>query len=274
MIERAVIFTGDANAYSVRRGIGELMARFTSVTWLIVEHRPPRQWSRTARNQVKRLRREGWRFIPDIASTLAEVIGNKIGRSRGIDSRPGREYDLDQLLSHKSVAIRRTPDIHSDDSVAVVREFNADVGICLAAPILKPELFDLPRLGTINLHKGKLPDYRGMPPAFWELWNGEREIGCSIHKVVAGLDAGPILKCAVTPVEPYSTVRGLQIRLDEMGVQLTADAIYELARGTAVLQQQSGNGAVYRKPTSAQRATLRAREPGAKRPRGSPARRK
>ncbi len=266
MIERAVIFTGDANAYSVRRGIGELMARFTSVAWLIVEHRPRREWSRTARNQVKRLRREGWRFIPDLASTLTEAVSARFARDSSIDNRPGREYELDQLLRHGSVTFRRTPDIHSDDSIAAVRGFKADVGICLAAPILKPALFDLPRLGTINLHKGKLPDYRGMPPAFWEVWNGEREIGCSIHQVVAGLDAGPVLLSAATTVEPYSTVRGLQIKLDEIGIQLTADAIDALARGTAVLQHQEGTGSVYRKPTIAQQAALRAREPGAARP--------
>src|SRR5450755_18862 len=260
MIERAVLFTGDATAFSVRRGIGELLSRFPSVDWLIIECRPLRQWGRVARNRVKRLRREGWRLIPHEIAELVRALGAKFRRDERVAGAPGDQYELSQLLASKSVSFCRTTDLRAEDTIAVVREFKPDVGICLAAPILKPELFGIPRLGTINLHKGKLPDYRGMPPAFWEVWNGEKEVGCSVHQVEAGLDTGPILARATVAIERYSTVRGLQIKLDEIGVQLTADAVEALARG-ATPERQTEGGALYRRPTLAQQAKLRMREP-------------
>ena len=262
MIDRAVIFTGNASAFSVRRGISELMSRFPSVNWLIIEHRPPRRWSRVARNQIKRFRREGWRFIPYAVATLVRTLGAAVRRDGPVVDVPGAEYELGRLLSHRSISFCRTADIHAEDTIAAVREFKPDVGLSLAAPILKPELFNIPRLGTINLHKGKLPDYRGMPPAFWEIWNGEQEVGCSIHQVAVGLDEGPVLVRATVPVEQFSTVRGLQIKLDEIGIQLTADAVDMLTRGAATPEPQAEKGKVYRKPTLAQQAAIRTREPG------------
>ena len=263
MIERIVIFTGDATAYSVRRGIGELMSRFTSVNCLIIEHRPPRRWSRVARNQVMRFRREGWRLIPYLIATSLSILGATLRRRERTADIPGEEYELSRLLTHKSVSFCRTTEIHAPDTIAAIRKFKPDVGICLAAPILKADLFNIPRFGTINLHKGKLPDYRGMPPAFWEIWNGEPEVGCSIHQVAVGLDTGPVLLRATVPVEQYSTVRGLQIKLDEIGIQLVADAVDMLLRGAASPEKQAKAGMLYRKPTLEQQATIHAREPGA-----------
>ena len=262
MIDRAVIFTADASAFSVRRGIGELKSRFPSAHWLIIEHRPRRRWSRVIRNQLQRFRREGWRFLPYIMATLVRVVDAKLRRDDRMVNAPGNEYERERLFSHKTVSFYRTADLDAADTIVAAREFRPDVGISLAAPILKPDLFNIPRLGTINLHKGKLPDYRGMPPAFWEIWNGEQEVGCSIHQVAAGLDTGPVLLRATVPIEQYSTVRGLQIKLDEIGVQLTADAVDMLARGTAAPEPQTAKGKLYRKPTLAQQAEIRKREPG------------
>ena len=59
--------------------------------------------------------------------------------------------------------------------------------------ILPPEVFRLPRFGTINIHPGLLPRYRGPAPVHWAIRNGDPEIGVSIHRVDEGVDTGPIL---------------------------------------------------------------------------------
>src|SRR5688572_31504720 len=43
-------------------------------------------------------------------------------------------------------------------------------------------------------HKGRVPDYRGMPPAFWELWNDETSVGCTVHWVAEKLDTGDVVR--------------------------------------------------------------------------------
>lgn len=260
-MDRAAIFTGDVAAYSVRRGIGELIRRFPEMHWLVVEHRPPRHWRKVAHNQITQFRRDGLRGIAaTVASTLRAL--SETSGDQPTTGAPGKEFSLQRLIGDPRVSFMRTSDIHAAPTIAAVGKFNPDVGISLAAPILKPALFEIPRLGTFNLHKGKLPDYRGMPPAFWEMWTKASEVGCTVHRIENALDAGPVVAKASIPIERFSTVRGLQIRLDEVGVDLVVDALAKIGGGEATLEPQSGSGTLYRKPTLAQVAALRQREPG------------
>src|SRR5207253_1630981 len=87
---------------------------------------------------------------------------------------PGTQYEQSRILADPHVDLRPVDDLHAPDIIDEIRAFSPDLGISLAAPILKPPLFDLPRLGTINLHKGKLPHYRGMPPAVAEIAESQR----------------------------------------------------------------------------------------------------
>ncbi len=98
------------------------------------------------------------------------------------------EYTFSSLKSHHNLRLLQVTNIHAETTVKTVTEFEPDLGLSLAAPILRYPLFSIPRLGTVNLHKGKVPDYRGMPPAFWELWNDEKSIGCTVHWVNDKLD--------------------------------------------------------------------------------------
>jgi peptidoglycan/xylan/chitin deacetylase (PgdA/CDA1 family) len=151
-------------------------------------------------------------------------------------------------------------DIHASSSIAAVSDFAPDLGLSLAAPILRRPLFSLPRLGTINLHKGKLPEFRGMPPAFWEMWHDQASVGCSVHCVDDQLDTGDVIIEASVPRAPYSTVRALQLQLDEVGIELMTEAVRSLLNGSATPHPQAaGQGTTHRKPTLSQRASLRRR---------------
>ena len=163
------------------------------------------------------------------------------------------------LESRPSFRLVKCADLHSADTLAEVRAFRPDLGISLAAPILRKPLFSLPRLGTLNLHKGKLPDYRGMPPAFWELWNDETAVGCTVHSVDDGLDTGSVAAQAVVERAEHSTLRGLQVQLDELGVKLMADAVRASLEDTAPCMPQQSGGHTYRKPTLGQIAALRSK---------------
>jgi len=262
-IDRIVVFTSSFESYSVRRGIAEILARFPSTRLLCVEHAPPRTLRRVLRNQVWHLRREKWRWLGHAAATFRGLLASmRAGSNRAAPSYVGQQFSRAALERCAAIDCRRFDDIHSPESIRVVQDFAPDLGLSLAAPILKPTLFELPRLGTINLHKGKLPDYRGMPPAFWEIWNGESEVGCSVHQVTRGLDQGPILARTVIPVERFSTIRGLQIALDEIGIDLVCHAVAGIASGQARYEAQPDAGTTYRKPTLKQWAEVRRREPG------------
>lgn len=255
-MKRIVVFTGGL-LYSVRKGLAELQQAFPHVEWLVLEHAPPKPVKTLLKNQWRNLQKNGWRWIPYQLNDLTQLGFQRLrGAPQRTVQNPGDQYTWEAILARPGMRHRRLANIHDADSLAAVREFAPDLGIALAAPILKPALFELPRLGTINLHKGRLPFYRGMPPAFWELYNDEPEFGCTIHKVARGLDTGPILIEATLPRQRYSTVRGMQLGLDELGVELTCQAVALLQNGLATWTPQAAGGKTYTRPTLAEQAKL------------------
>lgn len=243
-IRRVVVFTSDPN-HSVRHGIGLLLAAYDDLEFLVLVHAPSRTAGRLIRNQFRNLRRHGPAWIPYQGKEMASRIGEALTRRQ----RPrrhgsvGARYARENLEATGRVRFETLPSVNGTQAQDAVRAFGADLGIALAAPILRKAVFEIPRLGTINLHKGKLPEYRGMPPAFWELQDGCSEVGCTIHEVRARLDAGPILLEASLPVEEYSTAAGLRVGLDRLGNELLVAAVGQLRSGTATPRAQSEAGA-------------------------------
>lgn len=254
-MQRLVVFTGELG-YTVRRNIVDLDNRLPGLSWLVLVHAPPRTLPRLMKSQRLNLRKHGWRWIPyQVGEQLSQLLPRRTA-APALDA-PGAEYELEALLARPNLRVCRVADIHAPDTLAQVRDFAPDLGLSLAAPILKPPLFALPRLGTINLHKGRLPGFRGMPPAFWELWSDQQEVGCSVHRVNEKLDEGALLAASSVPRERFSTVRGLQLRLDEVGVDLVCEVVEALLAGRDLRPPQpSGEGKTWRKPTLAQESAL------------------
>lgn len=255
---RLVVFTGDLN-YTVRRNIVDLDLMLTDAEWLVVVHTPPRTVQRLLKNQRMNLRKNGWRWIP---YQLAELLRRRTSVSPPCPEKfPGGEYEMQALRERKNVQILQAADIHATESVESVRDFAPDLGLSLAAPILKRNLFALPRLGTLNLHKGALPEFRGMPPAFWEMWTDQPVVGCSVHWVSDKLDEGDVLAQTTFARDRFSTVRGLQLRLDEVGAELVSAAVMDVFEGRAQAKRQPpGQGRTWRKPTLKQQSELAARQ--------------
>lgn len=152
-----------------------------------------------------------------------------------------------------------TTDLHAPHILERVRAWRPDLGASLGAPILKAALFRIPVRGTLNLHLGKLPVFRGAPPAFWELYTGANRIGATVHWVDEGLDTGPVLGSAEAPIYPHDSMRAVEARAAELGCRVLADVLRRLAAGDGSAQPQPGDGRTFRFPTLKQRATLTVR---------------
>lgn len=150
------------------------------------------------------------------------------------------------------VEIWRFTDLHEPECLAAVRAGNFDLGIVDGTGILRPELFTIPRLGSVNLHCGRLPDYRGAPPAFWELMAGEATVGVSVHQVAEELDSGSVYASDELPLDPaplgdpmqYVRQYWLEV-LRPRGIQLICETVESCGRGTMVARPQA---AIDRKP--------------------------
>ena len=188
------------------------------------------------------------------------------------------KLDLDQFkafLSKRNIPLLLTNDVHAAESLDILRAHAPDLGVVLGTPILKPEVFEIPRLGSINVHQRKLPDYRGGGPVgLWELLHDEPEIGVTIHRVVKRVDAGNILSRATIPIDPHDGLESLQLKAHVVSIDLLTQVINDFQRGPTREILQSGPSRLFRSPTPTQlrlhRKQLEARRPRYQVPRGWP----
>lgn len=96
---------------------------------------------------------------------------------------------------------------------------------------LPPEIFSIPRLGTLNVHDALLPGYAGFAPLNWALINDEPEVGVTAHLMNAEFDAGDIVLQRCTPVTDDDTIADLFDRTLEMFGPITVDALQLVASG-------------------------------------------
>jgi folate-dependent phosphoribosylglycinamide formyltransferase PurN len=161
---------------------------------------------------------------------------------------PHREASLKSQLDAISDRILFAPDIHAREILAYVCFLEPDLGLIYGSPILKPELYEIPKLGTLGIHHGKLPEYRGNKTTFWAMYNGDSAVGVTIQKVNERLDTGSILKTG--EVNAYHRLY-LKVfhELEKLGIELYIQAILEVKHGTAEYRPQSGSkGKLYRNP--------------------------
>lgn len=96
---------------------------------------------------------------------------------------------------------------------------------------IPPEIFELPRLGTLNVHDSLLPAYAGFSPLIWALLNGEPEVGVTAHLMNGELDAGPIVLQRAVPVGPRDTATDLFHKTVDLIDPLVREAVELLASG-------------------------------------------
>ena len=138
----------------------------------------------------------------------------------------------------------------------------ADLGVVLGTRVLKRAIFDIPRLGCVNLHKGRVPEYRGMPPGFWELYDGAASAGVTVHFVDDGLDTGDVLGTSEIPIHGKETPESLSAKLNLAGSALLASVVRQIQDGTAQRRSQPRSAHQPRTiPTRAQQNELAVRLP-------------
>jgi methionyl-tRNA formyltransferase len=149
--------------------------------------------------------------------------------------RSSYRCSLHELGERFGFEVVEVPNINSMAAQEALRARQVELGISISNRVIASEVFSIPRLGMINLHHGRIPDYRGGPPCFWELYNGESTMGVSVHRIDAKLDHGELLAQAEVPILPGDDPKILMGRARSVDYRLVGEAVDALARGT---QQQ------------------------------------
>ena len=120
-----------------------------------------------------------------------------------------------------------------------LRSLNADLQIVVAFRMLPESVWNMPPLGTINLHGSLLPQYRGAAPINWAVINGEKETGVTTFKLKHEIDTGNILMQESFPIEANETAGDVHDKMKEIGARVLVETVKGIADGTLEESPQS-----------------------------------
>jgi len=152
------------------------------------------------------------------------------GRGHRVAATPTKE-----LAILCDVPVLQPTKLREDAFLAQVAALRPDLGVVAAyGRILPDALLGVPRLGMINVHASLLPKYRGAAPVHRAVIAGDEVTGVTIMRVVAELDAGPMLATATRPIAPDETSVDVERGLADAGAGLLLDVVDRMARGPVV----------------------------------------
>ena len=140
------------------------------------------------------------------------------GRGMKIQSTPVTTY-----AKEKNIPCLQPNNLKNTEFQKELKSYNADIQVVIAFRMLPQSVWNMPPLGTINLHASLLPQYRGAAPINWAIINGEKKSGVTTFRLKHEIDTGGILLQKECPIEPNETSGSLHDKLMMLG----ADTIIE-----------------------------------------------
>jgi len=113
-----------------------------------------------------------------------------------------------------------------------LKSLNADLQIVVAFRMLPETVWNMPRMGSVNLHGSLLPQYRGAAPINWAVIKGEKETGVTTFKLKHEIDTGDILMQESFPITENETAGEVHDRMKLLGAQLLVKTVKGLVDGT------------------------------------------
>lgn len=104
--------------------------------------------------------------------------------------------------------------------ITELENLHANLQIVVAFRMLPERVWNMPVLGTFNLHGSLLPQYRGAAPINWAVMNGEKETGVTTFFLQHEIDTGKIIHSAVCPIEEQDTAGSVHDKLMQLGANL------------------------------------------------------
>lgn len=140
----------------------------------------------------------------------------------------------------RGIPVRHPLSLKGADDQAEFAALNADIAIVAAYGLILPQaVLDAPRHGCLNIHASLLPRWRGAAPIQRAILAGDEDTGICIMRMEAGLDTGPVLARATTPVD-RKTAGDLTDELAQTGGQLMVKVLADLAAFAEAPQPDDG----------------------------------
>ena len=152
------------------------------------------------------------------------------------DKAAGRGMEMQQSAVKKYAVASDLPVLQPEklrnrQFLSDLKSLNADLQICVAFRMLPEVVWNMPPMGTINLHGSLLPQYRGAAPINWAVINGETETGVTTFKLKHEIDTGDILLQERLPIEPGDNAGTVHDKMKEIGAGLLVETVEQLTKG-------------------------------------------
>lgn len=168
--------------------------------------------------------------LPSLRALLGEgheVVGvvtqpdRPAGRGRTLQASPVKREAVSE-----GIPVLQPERARGEEFMAQLRALDPELSVVVAyGQILRREILDLPKFGSINVHASLLPELRGAAPINWAIIRGYEETGVTVMRMVEQMDAGPILLQAREPIAPDEIASDLWVRLSEVGAATLIEAL-------------------------------------------------
>lgn len=159
--------------------------------------------------------------------SVVTVADKASGRGQKVHQSAVKEFAVENNLPLFQPEKLRDPEF-----LESIQRLNADVFVVVAFRMMPKILFEMPKIGTFNLHASLLPDYRGAAPINYAVINGEKKTGATTFFINEKIDEGNILLQEEIEISDKENAGELHDRLMEMGAKLIVKTLDGLAENS------------------------------------------
>ena len=168
---------------------------------------------------LERLVETGWNIVAVITAP-----DKPKGRGQKLIPSPVKET----AIKH-DIPVLQPTNLKSLDFLEELKSYQADLQIVVAFRMLPEKVWNMPPMGTFNLHASLLPDYRGAAPINWAIINGEKETGITTFFLKHEIDTGSIIFQEKEAIHAEDNVGSLYERLMLKGAKLVVKSVEAIA---------------------------------------------
>ena len=205
--------------------------------------------------------------VPTLEAILA--AGHEVVCVYSQPPRPaGRGKQLTKTPVHEAaerhgLEVRTPENFRSAADKQAFADLKLDTAVVVAYGLLLPKpILDAPRLGCFNIHGSILPRWRGAAPIHRAVMAGDTITGVQVMKMDVGLDTGPVMLTATTPISEDDTTGDVHDRLMQLGAKLMVEGLAKLEAGPVELHQQTEEGVTIAAKVSPAEARIDWTKPG------------
>lgn len=216
-----------------------------------------RNQPRTARYIVRRLYEEYLKMVrgrgiaalrrgrpPSVPHQLS-MAAKPPRTPNGQDSRSRANLTIQGYALRHHIAYEEVKDLNSPQTAEMLRKLAPDLVLLGGVPIIRPHILAIPLRGTLNVHMGLLPAFRGKNVAEWSVFTGQ-QVGITVHFVDPGVDTGNILYREPIEVDDCADIAAMRAKIRKIQHRALAKcAMLLLANQLQPLPQEAAAGKQY-----------------------------